>query len=341
MKGERGEKLALICNQTSRGAAIIPLGALLCGCNGIQSALDPAGPQAHSLAKLFWWMSIGTAVIWLGMIAITLYAIRAKPDPKRTVKRARMLIVIGGVAVPVVVLSGLLVFGLAMLPPMVAPAPEGSLKITVIGEQWWWRVRYSKEGQPVELANEIRLPLGEPVQFVLFSSNVIHSFWIPSLGGKRDMVPGRATQIALTASRKGFFRGVCAEYCGTSHALMSFPVLVLGKEEFTTWLDQQSTNAREPENPLARKGERAFMQNGCGACHTIRGTRAAGVIAPDLTHLGSRLTVGAGVMTNDAKALERWIKHPDKYKPAVHMPAFGMIPGEEIEAIAEYLKELK
>ena len=286
-------------------------------------------------------MVIGTVVIWFGMIGLTIYATRVEPDPARNAKRAKLLIVFGGAVIPTTVLGVLLVYGLSMLRPMVAPAPEGSLKITVMGEQWWWRVRYIRDGQPVELANEIRMPVGEPVQFELMSSNVIHAFWIPALGGKRDMIPGRTTHLALTATRTGLFRGVCAEYCGTSHALMSFVVEVMEKSAFDRWLEQQASAADAPASQVDARGQQLFLQNGCGACHTIRGTRAAGVIAPDLTHFGSRFSLGAGVLTNDSAALEQWITHPNRIKPAVHMPAFGMLPPGDRAALAQYLKGLQ
>ncbi len=198
--------------------------------------------------------------------------------------------------------------GLSMLPDLVAPAPEGSLKIVVSGEQWWWRVRYLPPGgEAIVLANEIRLPVGEPVEFRLESPDVIHSFWIPSLGGKMDMIPGRLTRLALEPTRTGVFRGVCAEYCGTSHALMSFYVVVMEKEEFDRWLAHQAAPAEPPAEPLAARGQELFLANGCGACHTVRGTPADGVIGPDLTHVGSRLSLAAGILPNEPDAFQRWI----------------------------------
>lgn len=208
---------------------------LLLGCEGSQSALAPAGREAEQIATLFWWMVAGAVVIWLAVVVIGIYAVRVRPEPVNEC-RANLLIIYGGAVVPTVVLAVLLSYGLWMLPGLVAPAPENSLKIAVSGELWWWRVRYLSPGsEAVELANEIRLPVGEPVEFHLTSSNVIHSFWIPSLGGKRDMIPGRVTRLVLTPTRTGIFRGVCAEYCGTSHALMRFYVVVMEKDAFTRW----------------------------------------------------------------------------------------------------------
>jgi cytochrome c oxidase subunit 2 len=244
--------------------------------------------------------------------------------------------------VPTVLLTVLLVYGLAMIPPAVARAPEGSLTVAVTGEQWWWRVRYLKpDGSIVTLANEIRLPVGEPVQFRLDSDNVIHSFWIPSLAGKMDMIPGRVTWLTVRPTATGTFRGACAEYCGASHALMAFYVEVMERDGFTRWLDAQAAPAAAPASAAAQRGEALFDASGCGACHTIRGTGSRGVIGPDLTHVGSRLSVGAGILPTDPDALRRWIAATDRLKPGVHMPAFGMLPDPDLQALAAYVDGLR
>lgn len=240
------------------------------------------------------------------------------------------------------VLGVLLVYGLALTPDLLAPAPEGSLRIAVTGEQWWWRVRYLPPGgDPVDLANEIRLPVGERVEFSLESPDVIHSFWIPALGGKIDMIPGRVNRLTLQPSRTGVFRGACAEYCGASHALMSFSVVVLEQEDFARWLAHQAQPAPEPTAALAAHGQDLFLANGCGACHAIRGTPADGVVGPDLTHVGGRLSLGAGILPNEPDAFVRWIARTEMVKPGVHMPAFGMLPAEDLEALAVYLEGLQ
>ena len=283
----------------------------------------------------------GAVVVWVAVVVLTVYAIRARHDPEQE-RRAKLFIIGGGALFPTVVLTGLLLFGLAMLPGLVAPAPPGSLKIFVTGGQWWWRVRYQPaEGEPVDLANEIRLPLGEPVEFVLDSPDVIHSFWIPSLGGKTDMIPGRRTRLVLEPTRTGTFRGVCAEYCGTSHALMAFDVVVMTKAEFAHWLDQQRQAAIASSASLAHAGREQFFRNGCSACHTIRGTDARSYVGPDLTHVGGRLSIGAGIMPNDPEGFARWIERTSHVKPGVHMPHLGMLPPEELRALAAYLESLQ
>jgi cytochrome c oxidase subunit 2 len=312
----------------------------LAGCAGLQSTLDPAGREAERIAGIFWWMTIAGVVIWIAVIALAIWAIRTPPESHNQ-WRSSLLIIGGGAVVPTILLAVLLMYGLAPIPELLAPAPEGSLKINIAGEQWWWRVRYQVPGEPVVLANEIHLPVGEPVEFHLESPDVIHSFWIPSLGGKIDMVPGRMTRLALTPIKTGVFRGACAEYCGTSHALMSFYVVVEDKEAFERWLAHQQTPAPPPSAPIAAQGQELFLANGCGACHTIRGTPANGLVGPDLTHVGGRLSLGAGILPSDVQSFIKWIARTEHAKPGVLMPDFGMLPQEELQALAAYLKGLQ
>lgn len=315
---------------------------LVPACSGIQSTLAPSGREATRIAGLFWWMAGGAVIVWIGVIALAIYyARRASGTP--SARRDRLLIVGGGVVLPGITLTVLLIFGLAMLPGAVERAPAGSLQIAVTGEQWWWRVRYATPGgQEVVLANEVRLPVGEPVQFRLDSDNVIHSFWIPSLAGKMDMIPGRVTYLTVRPTVTGIFRGVCAEYCGTSHAMMAFYVEVMEKAAFDRWLAHQATPAvSTPAETTAGRGSQLFVENGCAACHTVRGTRARGTIGPDLTHVGSRLSLGAGILAADADQFQRWIARTDEIKPGVHMPAFGMLPTADLQALAAYLQGLQ
>ena len=176
------------------------------------------------------------------------------------------------------------------------------------------------------------------MQFRLASDNVIHSFWIPSLAGKMDMIPGRITNLSIRPAATGVFRGACAEYCGTAHALMSLYVEVMPREEFERWLALQSRPAQPAD---AAAGRDLFLANGCSACHTIRGTPANGAIGPDLTHVGTRLSLAAGILPNEPEAFLRWIARTEEIKPGVHMPAFGMLPDGELQALAVYLEQLK
>jgi cytochrome c oxidase subunit 2 len=311
------------------------------GCSGVQSSLAPSGQDADRIAQLFWWMTGGALIVWVFVVLLAVYYARHSAGVRNRT-RDNWLILGGGVAFPTVVLTVLLIFGLAMIPETVERAPQGSLQIAVTGEQWWWRVRYVRpDGQEIVLANEIRLPVNEPVQFRLDSDNVIHSFWIPSLHGKMDMIPGRVTYLTVHPTSTGIFRGACAEYCGTSHALMAFYVEVMEKAAFDRWLEHQATEAVTMTEPSSVRGGELFQANGCGACHTVRGTPARGQIGPDLTHVGGRLSVGAGILETRTDKFRDWLASTTHIKPGVHMPSFGMLPDADLQALAAYLHGLK
>ncbi len=316
---------------------------LLAGCHGSRSTLNPAGVGAERIAELAWWLFGGAALIWVAVMGLALYATRISRPP-HPVEAARLLILGGGVVFPTLLLAVLLGYGLWLMPQLTAPAPvaTGALSIQVSGEQWWWRVRYpTPDGGTVELANELWLPVGERVELRLSSPDVIHSLWVPALAGKMDMIPGRETRLVIEPTRTGEFPGVCAEYCGTAHAKMAFVAVVSERADFDRWLTAQRAPARAPATALAERGERVFTANGCGACHGVRGTAANGVVGPDLTHVGSRRTLGAGVLRNGPEALKRWVGHPRVIKPGVNMPAFGMLPEDDLAALAAYLEGLQ
>jgi len=307
----------------------------LAGCSGPQSALDPAGDGADRLALLFWVMLIGAAVIWAATLALAFFAARTRRG--RFDERAgSALILWGGAVFPTVVLTALLTYGLSITPDL--RGPGDGLKIAVSGEQYWWRVRYQpKDGVAVESANEIRVPAGERVEFMLEAADVIHSFWIPSLGGKVDMIPGRTNRLVLHATRPGIYRGVCAEFCGRSHALMAFPVVVMERAEFDRWLAEQAGTV----NVSTSRGAELFLAQGCGACHAVRGTEARGIVGPDLTHFGGRGTVGAGILDNIRENVARFILETELIKPGSRMPSYSMLTQEEANAIADYLGSLQ
>jgi cytochrome c oxidase subunit 2 len=322
-------------------AALILLAAITVGCSGVQSALAPAGREAEDVARLWWAMAAGALAVWVAVVLLGIHYGRPH-DASINRARDRWLIIGGGVVVPVLVLTGLLAYGLSMIPPLVARAPQGSLLVEVEGELWWWRIRYPRpDGSTVELANEIRLPVGEPVQFRLSSDNVIHSFWVPPLGGKIDLIPGRTTYLALHPTRTGVVSGACAEYCGTAHGFMRLFVEVMDRPAFDAWLDGQSAPAAAPSTAEAERGARLVLQNGCGACHAIRGTAARGRLAPDLTHVASRMSLAAGTLPTTRAAFGRWLAAPERLKPGAHMPAFAMLGTEDVRAMAAYLEGLQ
>lgn len=313
------------------------------GCSGRQSALAPAGRGAQEISTLFWLMLVVGTMIWLGMIGLAIYSVRR--DVTHNSRSVRFWIIGGGAVMPTALLSLLMVYSIPMIPRLLEPAPEDALTIEVRGKMWWWRVRYLgphlPAGQPIELANEIRLPVGQPVEFKLGSDDVIHAFWIPSLGGKVDMIPGRTTRLRLEPTKTGIFRGACAEYCGDSHALMNFDVIVMPRDDFAEWLEHQSQEAAPPHGEQTIRGKALFLQYGCHACHAMRGTEARGTVGPDLTHVGSRVSLVAGAMRNGHADYIKWIKDPQSAKPGAKMPAFGMLPDDEIEAITAYLESLQ
>lgn len=321
-------------------SAVLLLPLLLTGCAGSQSILDPAGIQAERIATLFWWMFGGGMLIWVGVVALAGYVIKVRPGNHQPLK-GQWLIIGGGILFPTLVLTALLIYGLSIMPET-RLNQRADVNISVAGEQWWWRVHYQMpDGTSVELANEIRLPVGKTALFKLTSSNVIHSFWIPALGGKVDMIPGRTNQLLLEPRRTGTFKGACAEYCGTSHSFMRFRVRVMEQQAFDEWLANQSRPAQIPARTSTREGLRVFMSNGCATCHSIRGTAANGELGPDLTHVGSRLSLAAGTLPMQPESFVHWIGHSRDIKPGAVMPRFEVLGPDKLEALGAYLSSLK
>jgi cytochrome c oxidase subunit 2 len=311
------------------------------GCEGPQSALEPLGPQARELAELWWIMAAGAVVIWLFVIGCAIYATRIRPAVHENFA-GTAFIVGGGVVLPVIVLSSLLIYSF-LLAREPGAVPGDGLRIEVIGKQWWWEVRYFPPGaeEPVIGANEVRLPAGEPVEVVLRATDVVHSFWIPNLAGKTDMIPGRINRMVIQADAPGVFRGQCAEYCGGPHAMMAFYAVAMGPDDFAAWLEREAGPAQTPEEPFLVQGRELFLASGCGACHTIRGIAADGQLGPDLTHVGGRRSLAAGILPNNVGTIAGWIANPQRIKPNNKMPAFNTFSGEELRALAAYLASLR
>lgn len=323
------------------GPVLICAILVLAGCDGPQSVLAPGGEDAFVLANLFWFLLAGAVVLWCAMNGLMFYVTRINPR-ELSERGAQALILWGGIAFPTVVLAGLLFYALSIMPEQRAEG-DGGLRVEVTGEQWWWRVAYWPEGadEPIISANEVRLPAGSRSEITLEADKVIHSFWVPSLGGKTDMIPGRTNRMSLAPTVPGLYRGQCAEYCGESHAKMAFTAEVLTPEDFAAWLDAEAGPAVPPDTALAREGRAAFFAEGCGACHAIRGTPAHGRVGPDLTHLASRATLAAGTLPMTGEALARWITAPESVKPGALMPGYDHLPPERIAAMAAYLEGLE
>lgn len=299
------------------------------------STLESAGRGAAEVVGLLEIMVGVGIVIWVVVTGLALHATRTR-RASWTERSALWLILGGGVLVPLVVLSALLAIGLPSLSRQLRAAPAGALRIQVSGEQWWWRVTY-EGAPPIELANELRLPRGQTIELVLTSVDVIHSFWVPSLAGKMDMIPGRVTRLILEPERTGSYRGVCAEYCGASHARMGFVAQVMEPQAFAEWIAAQA----QPAGTADAAGARVFKSSGCAACHSVRGTGATASIGPDLTHVGSRLTIAGGTLPNTVADLERFIANPAAIKPGSLMPPFAALPAADLRALAVYMKGLQ
>jgi cytochrome c oxidase subunit 2 len=322
---------------------VMPAIALgLGGCGGVQSALAPQGPEAAREALMSWILFAGSGVILMGVMLLAGIALGGGAAWRGRLASEK-LVIGGGLVFPIVVLTALLGYGLfALRAGALSPAAEAdAVRIAVVGERWWWRVIYKDGDKRIESANELRIPTKRPVVIELTSADVIHSFWVPRLAGKLDMIPGRTNVLRLSASEPGMSRGQCAEYCGGAHALMSFYVVAMPEADFALWLKNESAPARSVEDPLAQQGGMLFISHGCAACHTIRGTAAAGKIGPDLTHVGGRLSLAAATLANDEAALARWITDNQHIKPENLMPPFGIFSASELAALSRYLAQLK
>lgn len=314
---------------------------LLCACAGHQSALDPQGPAARSIANISWVMFIGAAAILLLVMVLALLAVFRRHDDARSGGDLRF-IVGGGVVFPVVTLTLLLVYGVYQMGDLRAEPPADPVRIEVVGNRWWWDVHYLDEngGRLVSTANEIRIPAGTPVSVFLRTEDVIHSFWVPNLAGKIDLIPGRRNHVRLQADAPGVFRGQCAEFCGAQHARMAFHVIAESPADFENWLTAQRRPATVPASETVARGREIFVVR-CMECHTVRGVGKAGRPGPDLTHFGSRRTIGAGTLENNRDNLLRWIAHSQAIKPANGMPDFAHLERQELEALVTWLEGLR
>jgi len=305
------------------------------------SVLAPQSPDAARIAELAWTLfGMAGVVIVIVLLALAL-ALRGS-SATRARLATRAMIVGAGIAFPGVVLTLLLAYGTWLMRVGDAEAlPPDTLRIEVTGEQWWWRVAYvDAQGQRIASANELRIPVGRTIELSLASADVIHSFWVPRLAGKLDMIPGRTTRLHLRADHAGIFRGQCAEYCGGAHALMAFEVIALAPDEFETWLRREAAAAAEPASEAGRQGRDLFLAAGCGGCHAIRGTEASGTIGPDLTRLASRRWLGANTVRLTADNLAAFIVSSQHLKPGNRMPEFRVFSAEEFSVLTAYLAEL-
>jgi cytochrome c oxidase subunit II len=300
------------------------------------AALDPAGPQAAALTQLSWLLISVAGVVTVMVVIATLVAVFGKGS-LRKLMAGRGMLVAGGFIAPVIVLTILLIYSLGVTAKVTAEPAAGDLRIRLSGEMWWWRAHYL-DGETVkfETANEIRIPVGRAVTFDLTSNDVIHSFWVPQLGGKMDMIPGRTNRLRLQADEPGVYRGQCTEYCGGAHALMAFEVVAQPQAEFDAWAAGQAQPVSAPLHP----GWTVFANSGCGACHTVRGTDANGRVGPDLTHLASRRMIAAGIQPNNEASLRKFIARASHIKPGLRMPDYQRLEQPDLDALVSWLGTL-
>jgi cytochrome c oxidase subunit II len=319
---------------------------------GLHDALQALGPQAGHIVDLWRVFLFICTAVFAAVLAALVYALwhapriraqeppelgtvnRPEPGPRRSVATA--------VAASVLLLLVLLAASVFTDRALARLPLKDAVNIEVTAHQWWWTVKYvsGPVSETLETANEIHVPVGRPVVIKLNSDDVIHSLWVPSLAGKRDLVPGRTAILAFQADRPGIYRGQCAEFCGFQHAFMAFEVHAHPQAEFEAWRQQQLAPAPEPTDPQAQRGKSLFQSVSCAMCHSVQGTPAQGKRAPDLTHLASRRTIAAGTLENTPANLESWIADPHKHKPGVNMPANPM-SGEDLAALVAYLGILK
>jgi cytochrome c oxidase subunit 2 len=310
----------------------------------IQSVLDSAGVQAARIEWLWWLMFwVCTAVFVLVVCAVVLAVRRGRMNADGRPSERTLFIGVGmASAATVVVLFGLL-YASAAIGRAVGTTPQsGALAVQIVGHQWWWEIQYlhPQPSLQVTTANELHLPVGRPVLFILKSTDVIHSFWIPNLHGKTDLIPGRQTTTWLQVDRSGAFRGQCGEYCGVQHAHMALGVVAEPPEAFDRWLDAQRQVPPPPSTPEQSRGLNIVERGPCALCHTIRGTTAAARLGPDLTHFASRSTIGAGTAPNTRGYLAGWIADPQHLKPGNRMPPTGLAP-EDLQAVIAYMETLR
>lgn len=314
----------------------------LCGCAGAQSAADWAGRHAAITGGLFEMFLGVTGVFFLAVMIFLGWAV-ARRD--RAPRRERALTVTLGLWAACIT-AGLfaLTLGSFLADRRLALANTGGeppIRLKITAQQWWWEIEYEDPipANRVRTANILHLPLGRPVEVTLASDDVIHSFWVPNLAGKQDLIPGRATDISLRPTRAGRFRGQCAEFCGLQHAHMALDVIVEPERDFQAWRAHALQPAPPPRTPLQKAGQAIFMRRQCAACHAIAGTPAQGTIGPDLTGVASRMTLAAGRLGNSAPNLAGWIADPQGMKPGNRMPAVPM-SADERKAIVAYLETL-
>jgi cytochrome c oxidase subunit 2 len=320
----------------------------LLSCGGPQNYLEGASPAARSIAQFGWTVlavfCVMTLAIWLLLVWIALRR-RGSLAEHAPIELSDGIswIVVGGLVIPASAFAA--VFALMMRPMHAGTphAPGTRAQVRVTGQQWWFDAQYvfDEPSLNVDSPTELHIPVGAPVEVELASQDVIHSFWVPKLGGKVDLIPGETNHLRLEADRPGVYAGECAEFCGVQHAHMRIEVVAQSPREFASWLEAQRQPALMPSDPEAARGQDVFLNNACPLCHTIRGTASQGKIGPDLTHVGSRRRIAGGMLENNAANLAAWVIEAQAIKPGSQMPTLRGLNGADLRSLIAYLQSLR
>ncbi len=312
---------------------------LVASCAGSPSALDPAGPRSADVANAWWVLFAVASAVCLLVILMAVFAVIVRRRARKvSTTEGKGFVLALGVLFPAVVLAATFALSLVELRAASAPATRPRVTIQVTGHDWWWGVRYA--GTSAVTANEIHVPVGQPVRLRLRTADVIHSFWVPQLMPKTDLLPRRVNEAWFTADHAGTYRGQCAEFCGLEHAHMAFLVIAQPPARFRAWLARESRPAGTPASALAQRGEQVVTTSTCATCHTVRGTSADGHVGPDLTHVGSRTMLAAGTIPNDVGHMSGWIANSQAIKPGNKMPPQRLSP-QDLHAVVAYLQGLE
>lgn len=319
---------------------LVTSSALVSACG--DGALDPKGEEASTVAGLWWVLFAVGTVVFVGVLAVLTVAVRrgerSGGEPAPDDDSGDRFVTWGGIAMPSVVLLVVVVAGVWVGRDLRQSDESQALRVEVTAHQYWWDVEYPDDD--VRTANELHIPVGEPVDLVVRSDDVIHSLWVPKLAGKIDLVPGHTNELRVEATEAGDLSGYCAEFCGLQHTNMRLAVTAHEPDAFDEWLAERSQPAPEPSSDRATEGQRVFIDQGCARCHRVAGTDAEGDIGPDLTHLASRPTLAAGVVDNTRGALGGWVLDPQQTKPGSLMPP-TRLEAEELHALLDYLETLE
>lgn len=323
----------------------VAAGLLLIGASACAAPIDSFNPvtgRGRAISDLFVVTLVLSALVFLlvvGVLAYVLVRFRSRADaPEPPQIHGNTRLEIGWTIAPLLLLVVLFFMTVQTQRIVEAEAP-GALRIRVIGHQWWWEYQYPELG--LITANELHLPVGRPIKLELEGADVIHSFWVPQLGWKKDTIPGKTNDIWAEFDQAGVYDGACTEYCGTQHAWMRVRLVAEPADQFDAWARQQQQPSPAPSNETTRRGQAVFLQNTCVNCHAVAGTPANARVGPDLSHFGSRTTIGSGVLDNTPENLRRWLAEVQRVKPGALMPNYNILPEDDLRALVDYLEGLE